>query len=106
MTFAEWMVPQLSVSAALELENSKRTIRSHAKSHPDQIIDLACSAMEQAFLHQAIVRQATKHIAELEMTLLLASPAASEPAPPGPAPWHLRLLLRLYGYRVESGSAP
>ena len=75
MTFSDWMVPELRVSAAVELENSKRIIRSHAAHNPDKIIELACSAMEQTFMYQSITRKATKRIAELELTMLLSPPA-------------------------------
>lgn len=105
MALCEWMVPELSVSAAVELEHHKRVLRAHAQSEPERISQLACSVMEQAALQQSIIRKATAHIAELELIMLLSSP--QEPAAdPRLAhvwrkdlPWYLKALLRLHGFR-------
>lgn len=112
MTFSDWMVPELSISAAVELENSKRIIRTHAQQQPEKVVDLACSAMEQAFLYQSIMRKATQRIAELEMTMLLSPPAA--PADQSDRtcvgcvcafaqlPWLVRLLIRPWLDRIPA----
>lgn len=109
MALAEWMIPELSVSAAVELENSKRVLRNHARSNPDQVAAIACSVMEQAVLQQAIVRNATKHIAELEMVLFLSE--TSTPRSPyyvttERLPWWKALSLRCLGFQPASGPAP
>ena len=78
MTLSDWMVPSLSVSAELELENSKRVLRNHAQSHPERVADLACSVMQHSYMQQSILRNATKRIAELEMTILFSESQSPE----------------------------
>lgn len=100
MSLADWMIPELSVGAALELENSKRVLRKHAESSPDQVAAIACSVMEQWALQQSILRNATRHIAELEMTQFLAEtslPPGHYYVSPTPVSWLPRLLLRWCG---------
>lgn len=111
MSFGEWMVPELSVNAELQLEYSKRLIRANTREKPEEIAELACSLTQQLMLYQSIVRKATHRIAELEIaTVLFEPPTAGSQAPDVPTaaycwapvriPWPLRLVLRLYGYQV------
>jgi len=101
MSLAEWMIPELSVSAALELENNKRILRNHIHADPAKVAAIACSVMEQCALQQAIVRNATKRIGELEMVLFL-SEASTPNVPyyvaPEPQPWWKRQVLRWLGF--------
>ncbi len=113
MSWGEWMVPELSIAAAVQLEHGKRVLRDNATSHPDQVANIACSTLEQTFLQQSIMRKATAHIAELELLMLLSEEPAKPDAAPAPArvrvaadgsvkmPWLLRMVLRLYGLRLE-----
>ena len=71
MSWGDWMVPELSIAAAVQLEHGKRVLREHARSHPNRVAELACSTLEQTFLQQSIMRKATARIAELEMIMLL-----------------------------------
>ena len=111
MSFGDWMVPELSVNAELQLEYSKRLIRANVRQKPEEIAELTCSLTQQLMLYQSIVRKATHRIAELELTtVLFDSQVADPPAPdvptapyccaPAGVPWPLRWVLRLYGYQV------
>ena len=112
MSWGEWMVPELSIAAAVQLEHGKRVLRENATKHPDQVANIACSTLEQTFLQQSIMRKATAHIAELELVMLLSEDRAKPDAAPAPAsvrieadgsvrlPWLLRWVLRLYGLRL------
>lgn len=105
MALCEWMVPELTESAAVQLEHNKRVLRAHAHSEPERISQLACSVMEQAALQQSIIRKATAHIAELELVMLLAPPMDADPGKQishgwrRDLPWYLKALLRLHGFR-------
>lgn len=102
MTFSDWMVPNLSVSAELELENSKRVLRNHAESHPERVADLACSVVQHSYMQQSILRNATKRIAELEMTILFSAPQSPEGTlfvTSAPKSLWVRWVLRLFGLR-------
>lgn len=107
MTLSDWMVPNLSVSAELELENSKRVLRNHAESHPERVADLACSVVHHSYMQQSILRNATKRIAELEMTILFSKPQSPEGVvfvAGAPKSWWMVWVLRLLGLRlVPSG---
>jgi hypothetical protein len=107
MTFSEWMVPELSVSASLELENSKRVLKKHADDHPEKVADLACAVMQQNYLQQSILRKATKRIAELEMTTLLSERQIPEDmlfVAGQPQSWCARQVLRFFDLRpIRSG---
>jgi hypothetical protein len=69
--WGDWMVPKLSLSAQAQLEASKRIALNEAKQSPDAIAKLCVSLLEHNALLSAITRQATAHIAELEMKKVL-----------------------------------
>lgn len=104
--WGDWMVPEISLHASLELEHSKRTIRANCANEPDKIADLCCSLIEQNAILHGITRKAAKRIAELELTEILNEP---EPllmrGPNKPVPWLLRLMLRLHGYNLNPEDA-
>lgn len=113
MALAEWFIPELTDSAAFEVEKGKRILRDNVSEDPVRVAELACSLLEQAALQNSILRKAVHHVAELEaiIALSLTPPSAAdrEPAPqqvqaaPETAaslPWPLRFLLRVYGYSM------
>jgi hypothetical protein len=69
--WGDWLVPKLSLSAQAQLEASKRIALNEAKQSPDALAKLCVSLLEQNALLTAITRQATAHIAELEMKEVL-----------------------------------
>lgn len=102
MAWGDWMVPTLTPSASFQLETQKRTLRSNAADHPDEVTNLAISLLESNAMLQSVVRKATNHIAELELKEILAD---DEPPPPIPlssqwlrVPRLLRIALKFYGY--------
>ncbi len=113
MALAEWLVPELSLAASLEMEKGKRALRNHALEEPERIAELACSMLEQHFMQQSIIRKAIGYVSELEMTILLAEPesttAPAQAAQRYPVrhasragvPWPVRLVLKLWGYRLD-----
>ncbi len=76
MSLSEWMVPELSDSAALHLEHRKRVLRSEVKHSPESVADVACSLLQYTTMMEAIMRKATARIAELELILLLEGRSA------------------------------
>jgi hypothetical protein len=67
------MVPQLSLAAEAQLQHSVKTLQAHGATNIQDTVSLACSLVQQNAIQQAILRQATAHIAELELELLLGS---------------------------------
>lgn len=107
MAWGEWMVPELTPSAAFELETQKRQLRTHAAEHPVQVTELAMKLLEQSFMLQSVLKKATHHIAELELQQILSED--DEPiemrSSRQSVPRVLRLLLWLYGYRLGPSPA-
>ena len=76
MSLSEWMVPEISDSAALHLEHRKRVLRSEVKHSPESVADVACSLLQYTTMMEAIMRKATARIAELELKILLGDRSA------------------------------
>lgn len=114
--WGDWMVPEISLHASLELEHSKRAVRAHCANEPDKVADLCCSLLEQNAMLHGITRKAAKRISELELQELLSDEQPQPMSGPNkPLPWLLRLMLRLHGFRLDpedvaatplSGAAP
>lgn len=75
MSLSDWMVPQLSLSAELQVRHSVDTLQTKGADNIEQTVKLACSLVQQNAVQQAIIRQATAHIARLEMEQFLGSAA-------------------------------
>lgn len=75
MTLADWMVPQLSLSAELQVRHSIDTLQAKGADNIEETVKLACSLVQQNAVQQAIIRQATGYIAQLELQILLGHPA-------------------------------
>lgn len=121
MAPAEWFVPELSVTAAFDLEKAKRILRANATSEPERVAELACQVFEQNVMQQSILKKAVMHVAELEQTIVLAAATLGDvqaPAPPRvqgregqqQIPWPVRFVLWLYRFdlqpETEAASAP
>lgn len=101
------MVPELTPSAAFELESQKRILRKAAPDHPAEVTEAAMKLLEQAFMLQSVLKKATHYIAELELREVLAEdelPPLELHSKRRKLPPLLMLVLRLYGYRL--GPAP
>lgn len=105
MSWGDWMVPEVTPTAAFNLERNKRVLRSSAADHPEEILAFAIAFLEQNVMLQSIITKATKRIAELEVTQLLGDPPAPSPttvrlrSDRDQIPVLLRVLLWIYGYR-------
>jgi hypothetical protein len=65
MAWGEWMVINPSLQQELELEKSIRCIA--ASEDTAKVRDLCASLLRQNWFQQQLIRQATGHIAQLEM---------------------------------------
>jgi hypothetical protein len=78
MTWGEWMVITPSLQQELELERSIRCIAGHEDTA--KVRTLCASLMRQNWFQQQLIRQATGHIAKLELEGFLGS-TSKRPGP-------------------------
>ena len=71
MDSMQWLVPQLSLSAEAQLLQNVHELQKHGPDNPRATVELACSLLQQNAIQQAIIRQATHRIAELEQAQFL-----------------------------------
>lgn len=71
MAWGEWMVVSPSLQQQLELEKTVRDVTSH--QDVERVRNLCASLMRQNYYHQLLIKQATGHIAKLEMQEFLSS---------------------------------
>jgi len=109
MSFDNWLVPELSLSAEAEVEAGVRAIMNNAKSEPENVAALACSTLRLAAHRQSIIQKAIDNTAELELRLMLAQQhieameAANGVVGPVKIPRLLRLIMQLFGFRFLQG---
>jgi hypothetical protein len=70
------MVVEFSVEEELQIENQARSV--YRCTDTEQVSRLCSSLVKQNAYYQKLLRQATGHIAELEMVALLAGDAKSQ----------------------------
>jgi hypothetical protein len=75
MSWGQWMVVEFSVEEELQIENQARSV--YRCTDTEQVTRLCSSLVKQNAYYQKLLRQATGHIAELEMVALLAEDARS-----------------------------
>jgi len=68
----EWLCPEFSLAAELQLEYQKRAIRAEGPKKPESLAELACKLIEQDALKSALLKGAVERIAELESELAMA----------------------------------
>lgn len=73
MSWGEWLVPRLTLSAEAQLRSNVAALEKEGPQNVDQLVRIACSLAHQNALQSAIIRQATGHIAVLEMAIELSS---------------------------------
>jgi hypothetical protein len=76
MSWGQWMVVEFSVEEELQIENQARSV--HRCTDTEQVTRLCSSLVKQNAYYQKLLRQATGHIAELEMIALLADDVKSQ----------------------------
>lgn len=72
MPLADWMIPDMSLSAQAQLQNDIKVLRAHGAQNINDTVELTCSLMQQNALHRTLLRQAVGRVAELEMIMFLA----------------------------------
>jgi hypothetical protein len=76
MSWGQWMVVEFSVEEELQIENQARSV--YRCTDTEQVSRLCSSLVKQNAYYQKLLRQATGHIAELEMIALLADDVKSQ----------------------------
>ena len=66
MGWGAWMVPEISLMTQANMRAYELEIRQTVHKEPNAVAELAVKLAWQSAAYDAIVRQATRHIAELE----------------------------------------
>lgn len=78
MAWGSWMVPHLGLEQQLQLEQQRRAVEAYSEAQCRQML---LQLAELTLRQEVIIRNATKHIAELECQDVLRQwPAAHETA--------------------------
>lgn len=81
MSWGEWMVVEFSIEEELQIESQARSVLHSAD--PDAIAKLCSALVKQNAYQSRLLRQATGHIARLEMEAFLGESAKSQSASGG-----------------------
>jgi hypothetical protein len=73
MSWGEWLVPKLSLSAEAQLRSNIAAIEREGPQKVEQLVKIASSLTQQNALQAAIIRQAIGHVSELELQVELGS---------------------------------
>jgi len=77
MSWGQWMVVEFSVEEELRIESQSRTVL-HCED-PKEVARLCSSLVKQNAYLTKLMRQATGHIAELEMTMTIQEMNSDDP---------------------------
>jgi hypothetical protein len=66
----DWLVPKITSEAAFNIERFKRGLQQEGPGSPELVLSLCQDLMTQNIHLQAIVKQATMRIAELELGIV------------------------------------
>ena len=69
MAWAKWLIPTVTLNDELRIETQVRSLR--ACKDLQQIIDLSVMMLRQNHSYSEIIKNATRHIAELELREML-----------------------------------
>ena len=69
MAWANWLIPTVTLNDELRIETQVRALRGCKDLQ--QIAELAVMLVRQNYLYSEIIKNATRHIAELEMREML-----------------------------------
>lgn len=69
MAWAKWLIPTVTLNDELRVETQVRSLR--ACKDLQQIIDLSVMMLRQNHSYSEIIKNATRHIAELELREML-----------------------------------
>ena len=87
MSWGEWMVVEFSIEEELQIENQARTVL-HC-DNATEVARLCSSLVKQNAYYSKLLRQATGHIAQLEMEAFLAEDVKSQCVSDGSDQTHL-----------------
>ena len=76
MSWGKWMVVEFSVEEELQIENQARSV--YRCNDTEQVVRLCSSLVKQNAYYSKLLKQATGHIAELEMHALLSQDLKSQ----------------------------
>jgi hypothetical protein len=76
MSWGKWMIVEFSIEEELQIESQARTVLGCNDSK--EVARLCSSLVKQNAYYQKLLRQATGHIAELEMIAFLDEDAKSQ----------------------------
>ena len=76
MSWGEWMIVAFSIEEELQIENQARAV--HRCTDTEQVARLCSSLVKQNAYYSKLIKQATGHIAELEMHALLSEDVKSQ----------------------------
>ena len=97
MTWGDWMVVNLTMEEELRIEQQARSIL--AASDEDQVRDLCAALSKQNAFQQKLIKQAVRHISELELKAELSELEDVDPV----ACAHVR---RQFGFDDSDRSRP
>ena len=72
MTWANWLIPTVTLNDELRIETQVRALRGCKDLQ--QITELAAMLVRQNHSYSEIIKNATRHIAELELREMLVEP--------------------------------
>ena len=87
MSWGEWMVVEFSIEEELQIENQARTVLHCGNA--TEVARLCSSLVKQNAYYSKLLRQATGHIAQLEMEAFLAEDVKSQCVSDGSGQTHL-----------------
>lgn len=67
MDSLDWMVPKPSIAAEANLRHAIHAVRNEGPHNVPGLIDLTESLLQQNLLYRTLLKQATHHIASLEL---------------------------------------
>ena len=87
MSWGDWMVVEFSIEEELQIESQARTVLHCGNA--TEVARLCSSLVKQNAYYSKLLRQATGHIAQLEMTAFLSEEAKSQYVSDGSDQTHL-----------------
>jgi hypothetical protein len=78
MAFGDWMVPKPSLAAQARLQHDIATVRKATPSDMARLVSLTERLLVENMQNRCLVRQATSHIARLEMEQFLRGDHSAE----------------------------
>lgn len=75
MTWGEWLVPELSLTAELECRAKILALENDGPQCPEAVLAAAIALTHAWYQQESIIRKAIKYVNELELQLEFGKPA-------------------------------